>query len=392
MSNDQENKTSKMYNWYLRLRLFNWIDNHPSESTKKIIQSAISTCIGASILGTTAFIYTHIGNWIPNPHTTISLLKTPIQLQIWILALLAAALTWFPYYFHSRKLRKLHKVEMEKLTVQFQEQSKQDPKFLEVINYVIDENRAKGLRTIIEKSIGAIDKAVPIIQKSETFNVFMANAGVTLDISDSVSPHSFYPQMSGLMSFGVPSFENPFKYDMATFVVEKNKVLHLNIAANKHFDWSYATFKRQFDSDFETGKQKREKRNTQQLAIVSIYNKLVYLLNSYQDCKPLIELSPEEGLKARLANFKIKVAEFREVYEKNKPFIPDQLANDFLELANKTVEYARRNGKVEIILDSKPISSEAIKSQYDAIDALERDIPLLRQLLDVKIKHIMESE
>jgi hypothetical protein len=121
-----------------------------------------------------------------------------------------------------------------------------DPNFIAAVNYIMDEDAAKGLKTIIEHSIGTVDKAVPCLLKSETFDDFLSHAGLALVIDEAVKDnHQYNRLMSAGSSFGVPAHNNPLEYDLATFVVASNKTIYMNRAAHWHFDSSYKTFKEQ---------------------------------------------------------------------------------------------------------------------------------------------------
>jgi hypothetical protein len=303
--------------WW-RFSLFEWIDKQPSESKRRVFQNIVSYSIWAAIAATFTFIVVK-RYWIIDGSKSIwNFLQSPILLQIWSILLIVISVVWNFYMLRKKTSDKLLIAEIQKLKAQISEQTAQDPRFMEVIKYIIDDYKAKGLKYIIEHSIGSIDKAVPLILKSNSFDEFMANAGITLDVTDSVQLGFAYPQMNGQMSFGVAAMGNPLGTDMATFVIEKNKVIHMNNAAHSHYDWSYITFKKKFDIDFETHKEKVSRQKEIAKAAIAIHKQLIPILNSWEDCTVLIEDSAEKKLKKRQATFQTQVNVFWAEFEEKK--------------------------------------------------------------------------
>jgi len=121
-----------------------------------------------------------------------------------------------------------------------------DPKFIAAVNYIMDKDQVEGLKTIIERSIGAVDHAVPYVLNSDTFNEFLANAGLEVVIDEAVQHNSQYcPLMLDGGSFGISVHNNPLHYDLVVFVVASNHVIYMNKAAHWHFDSSYGKLKQE---------------------------------------------------------------------------------------------------------------------------------------------------
>jgi hypothetical protein len=177
----------------------------------------------------------------------------------------------------------------------------QDPKFLEILNYIIDEARAKGLRTIVENCLGAVDKAVPFVQQSETFDEFLENAGLKLVVIDSDKTSIAYPNLNGHFQFGVPSQDNPLANDFASVTIEGTHIVHMNRPAHTHFDWSFVTFKRHYDTKFGTPKGMALLQESAKAA-AAIYEKFVAFLNLYPACVFGMD-DTEETYKARIVSF-----------------------------------------------------------------------------------------
>jgi len=125
---------------------------------------------------------------------------------------------------------------------------KHDPRFLQIIRYIIDENRSKGFKYLIEHTIGPIDKAVPLIIEAESFDDFIKKSGWALVMRD-VGAILLSPEIAhdifGAMSFGVPSLDNPLGSERADFLIKKNRTIEMNPAAHSHFDWDYHELKMQ---------------------------------------------------------------------------------------------------------------------------------------------------
>jgi len=138
--------------------------------------------------------------------------------------------------------------EIKTLRQELGSSQKHDDRFLQTIRYIIDDNRSKGFKYLIEHAIGPIDKAVPIILQAGTFNDFIQLTGWKLVVT---APGAILikPDMAhdifGAMSFGVPSMENPLGTERADFLIKKNKTIEMNPAAHSHFDWSYHDLKMQ---------------------------------------------------------------------------------------------------------------------------------------------------
>ncbi len=122
-------------------------------------------------------------------------------------------------------------------------QQKTNPVFITAIRYIVDENRAKGFKYLIEHIVGPPDKAVQLILESKTFDEFVAKAGAKMEVKEQfdirptmiASPNDFF----GAMSFGVPSMTNPLGTEQAHFAIRRNNVIEMNSAAHNHFDWTY---------------------------------------------------------------------------------------------------------------------------------------------------------
>lgn len=134
--------------------------------------------------------------------------------------------------------------EIKTLRQELGDNKKNDPRFLYAIRFIIDEDRAKGFKYLIEHAIGPIDKAIAIILESKSFDEFLAKAGCKLVLNNElhVTLGMFNPNDTlGLMSFGVPSMDNPTGTSRADFIIRKDQTIEMNAAAHSHFDWTYHT-------------------------------------------------------------------------------------------------------------------------------------------------------
>jgi hypothetical protein len=142
---------------------------------------------------------------------------------------------------HEAVLAEIHKMQGELARLKTD-----DRKFIAAATYIMDEDCAKGLKTIIERTIGTVDHAVPYVLKSDTFDDFLSNAGLDLVIDEAVQVSFQYNRlMLEGAAFGVPVHNNPLDYDRAVFVVASNHAIYMNSAAHWYFDWSYGKFKKQ---------------------------------------------------------------------------------------------------------------------------------------------------
>jgi hypothetical protein len=138
--------------------------------------------------------------------------------------------------------------EIKTLRQEFTDHQKQDPRFLQIIRYIIDENRSKGFKYLIEHTIGPIDKAVPLIIEADSFDDFINKIGWTLVLRDagvSLITPAMANEIFGAMSFGVPSMDNPLGQERAEFLIKNNRTIEMNPAAHSHFDWDYHSLKMQ---------------------------------------------------------------------------------------------------------------------------------------------------
>jgi hypothetical protein len=130
-------------------------------------------------------------------------------------------------------------------------------------------------------------KAIPFIKQSETFDEFLQNAGVKLDVTDAIKTPLQYPLMNGHQQFGVPKVDNPIENEFANLTTESNGIIHMNTTAHRHFDWLYFTFKKQFDIKFQTAKGVALLQASSKAAY-DIHAKYIPVLNSYRNCVPLV--------------------------------------------------------------------------------------------------------
>ena len=328
-------------------RPFKWIDRFESESTRRIIQNLITYFLWAIIVGTGLWIWAKRDWFASQSKSFWNILQYPIQLKLWIILIAAFAITWRLFLRRQKQAIKaegrandgqqsLLLKQNEALLAQLNELNEkimlntQDPKFLEILNYVIDDNRAKGFRYIVERCIGSVEKAVPLVEQSDTFDEFMENAGLKLDVPDKIKTPLEYPNMNGHQQFGVASLNNPLGTDMANFTIEGNHTVHMNPAAHMHFDWSFLTFKKQYDTKFQTPKGVALLHESSKAA-AALHEKYIDVLNSYPDCVfPLLGIDDtEEKYKSRIETFQTALGKLSREMQSKEVFIvrKDKLKN-----------------------------------------------------------------
>lgn len=137
--------------------------------------------------------------------------------------------------------------EIKTLRKEFENNKKADPKFLQAVRYVIDENRAKGLRYLIDHAVGPIDEGVSKILESKSFDEFIEKIGFKLVEKQDLNVASSMPQVRsqilGAMSFFVASPDNPVANIPACFIVMRDQIIEMNPAAHSHFDWVFHALK-----------------------------------------------------------------------------------------------------------------------------------------------------
>src|ERR1017187_3287299 len=150
MNHSDKNGTSTKHSSWVEWS-FKRNDRYESESTRRIIQSVISSLIGAAILGTAALVWSQ-RDWITqNSQSIWNFLKYPLQFQLWFALLIGVASNWIAFRL-SRFLKK-HSPQSDQFLLNLAELNKQilelktqDPQFIDILNYIIDDNRAHGLK------------------------------------------------------------------------------------------------------------------------------------------------------------------------------------------------------------------------------------------------------
>jgi len=266
------------------------------------------------------------------------------------------------------------------------------PEFLEILNYIIDENRTKGFRNIIERCIGPVASAVPLVEQSDTFDEFMENAGIKLDITDKIKAPSEYPNMTGHQQFGVPKQDNPFGTDMANFTIEGDHTVHMNGAAHRHFDWSFITFKKQYETKFHTTKGRSLSQESSKAA-AAIHEKYNDVLNSYPDCIfPLVGIDDtEEKYNLRLLSFQSALSKLSREMQSKEVFIvrKDKLRN-LHKIIGLISDYVNLNQRFEMQVRSmakwrlspEPGETESAERIHKEITKTEGEIHLLEPLVN----------
>ena len=104
------------------LSLFEWIDNHPSESRRRITQSLISSLIGATILSVVGLAWTRRHALVEMPQRVMDFLKSSIEVELWILLLVLVAgfgAAWFIHWIRAKnKIIAELQAKVQKLTPQ----------------------------------------------------------------------------------------------------------------------------------------------------------------------------------------------------------------------------------------------------------------------------------
>ena len=87
------------------LSLFEWIDNHPSESRRRITQSLISSLIAATVLSIVGLAWTRRHTLAEMPTRVMDFLKSSIEVELWILLLVLVAgfgAAWFIHWVRAK--------------------------------------------------------------------------------------------------------------------------------------------------------------------------------------------------------------------------------------------------------------------------------------------------
>lgn len=142
--------------------------------------------------------------------------------------------------------------EIKTLRHELADQRKLDPDFLTTLRFILDDRRAQGYRYLIENTVGPIDKAIPILIKSKTFDEFMKKSGYAITVSnkvDIIKDNEPNPKMTGAMTFGTPSPGEPKGVARAEFLILSDQAVIMNVAAKGHFDWVYQELKKQIGTE-----------------------------------------------------------------------------------------------------------------------------------------------
>ena len=130
--------------------------------------------------------------------------------------------------------------EIKTLRHELAGQRKFDPDFLAALRFILDDRHAQGYRYLLEHTVGPLDKAIPMLIASKTFEEFVAMVGYQLVVSadiDVLKDGKADPKMMGAMAFHVPWGEGPNNMAKAEFMVCSDRRLVMNKPAKGHFDW-----------------------------------------------------------------------------------------------------------------------------------------------------------
>ncbi|MCG3148537.1 MAG: hypothetical protein PCFJNLEI_01981 [Verrucomicrobiae bacterium] len=121
-----------------------------------------------------------------------------------------------------------------------------DPDFLTALRFVYDEQRNSGFRYLIEHICGPIDKAVPRLLKSLTFEDFIDDVGYKIVIREDVGIVKDGKPVSGMvgaMSFGIPSSTKQ-GWSKAEFLIQMDHTIVMNEQTKAYFDWLFRELKK----------------------------------------------------------------------------------------------------------------------------------------------------
>lgn len=118
---------------------------------------------------------------------------------------------------------------------------KLDPDFLTTLRFILDDSQNSGLRYLIEHTIGPIDKAIPFLFESRTFDEFIKKIGWNVKIQNDLGTKK--PSLldedgiMGMMKFAVPAPKEERGFGSACFATCKDQTIIMNNYAKRHFDW-----------------------------------------------------------------------------------------------------------------------------------------------------------
>lgn len=132
--------------------------------------------------------------------------------------------------------------EIGTLRHELSESRKPDPDFSTTLRFILDDSHNSGLQYLIKHTIGPIDKAIPFLIKSRTFDEFIKNIEWNVKIRndlDTIKPSvlDYELDMMGMMHFMVPAPKEDMGFGKACFAICKDKTLIMNNYAKCHFDW-----------------------------------------------------------------------------------------------------------------------------------------------------------
>lgn len=132
--------------------------------------------------------------------------------------------------------------EIGTLRHELSETRKLDPDFLTTLRFIIDDSHNHGLRYLIEQTIGPIDKAIPFLIKSRTFDEFIKNIGWNVKIKNDLDTMKRpgldkESDLMGMMQFGVLAPKEESGFGTAWLGTCKDKTVLMNNYAKRHFDW-----------------------------------------------------------------------------------------------------------------------------------------------------------
>lgn len=139
------------------------------------------------------------------------------------------------------------KAEITELTNRVKETQQSNPLFLNVIRFITDDHKATGFKSLIEHTVGLVDRSVAIIIRERTFKDFIDRTGYKLLVSDELNFKEFVAgsknEVLYASSFGVPDMNNPGATTMAHYIICKDQTIRMNSAALSYYDWAYHLLK-----------------------------------------------------------------------------------------------------------------------------------------------------
>jgi len=121
-----------------------------------------------------------------------------------------------------------------------------DPNFMTALRFVIADEKNTGYRYLIEHTIGPLEKAIPMLIDTPSFEMLMKKIDYKIVVKDKLEGLGVGKQRTGMigaMSFGVPAKNEPNGFGTANFIILEDQILELNHYAKRHFDWLHQQLK-----------------------------------------------------------------------------------------------------------------------------------------------------